>query len=145
MKDSKTGFTLIELVIVVSIIAVLSGVSLFALSGARESGRDARRRSDLSQIASGLELYKADFNYYPDSITAGGSLSGGGNTYIQVIPSDPTGSAYAYTPAPFSCSGNCMRFCVWATLEETTTTPTYCNATNCGSVPGGFNYCVTNP
>lgn len=147
ISNTNIGFTLIELVIVVSIIAIISGISLFALSSARESGRDARRKADLEEIASGLEMYKADLDYYPQSIAFGGTLSGGGNTYIQVIPNDPD-TSYAYTVGPGGCNnspGNlCVRFCLWAALEDAAATlPSYC--TSCDSTPAGYNYCVNNP
>ena len=76
MKKIYKAFTLIELLVVISIIGILIAISIFGLSGARESARDARRKSDLELIRSGLELYKADCNTYPGSITFGNSLIG---------------------------------------------------------------------
>jgi len=103
----KNGFTLIELLVVISIIAVLAGLSLFALQGARESARDARRKADLEQIRSAIELYKADCGDYPASLPAvGSSLVGDGspsacsasNTYIAAVPGDIIpGRAYLYS------------------------------------------------
>lgn len=100
-KENSKGFTLIELIIVMVTIAILSGLSLFALQGARRQGRDARRRSDLESVRSALELYKADCNLYPASLPAVGSAlsatcTGSSNTYIQSIPGDPTSSANYY-------------------------------------------------
>lgn len=92
------AFTLIELLVVISIIGILVAVSIFGLSGARESSRDARRKSDLELVRSGLELYKADCNAYPASLpVAGTALNGTGtpstcavaNTYISAMPTDP--------------------------------------------------------
>ena len=91
----KTGFTLIELLVVISIIGILMAISLFGLQGARESSRDARRKSDLEMIRSGLEIYKSDCDIYP--ATLGTSLVGSGsptscsiaNTYISSVPLDP--------------------------------------------------------
>jgi general secretion pathway protein G len=100
------GFTLIELLVVISIIGVLAAVSIFGLSGARESARDARRKSDLELIKSGLELYRADCNVYPSSITFDGNwdLIGTGtptscaiaNTYITDVPTDPIPASRSY-------------------------------------------------
>ena len=73
IQYTQNGFTLIELLVVISIIGILVGVSIFGLSGARESARDARRKSDLELIKSGLELYRADCNRYPASLPAAGS------------------------------------------------------------------------
>lgn len=46
----KYGYTLIEILIVVSIIAVLAAVVLLAVLPARNTARDARRKADVSQI-----------------------------------------------------------------------------------------------
>ena len=100
-----SAFTLIELLIVIAIIGVIMAISLFGLAGARESARDGRRKSDLEQIRSALELYRADCGVYPASITFGSALRGAnasGNTclnsfvYIQVVPVDPGSGTYRY-------------------------------------------------
>src|SRR5689334_22004949 len=64
-SHKNSGFTLIELLVVISIIAILVGLSIFGLQGARESSRDAKRKADLEQIRSGIEIYRADCNTYP--------------------------------------------------------------------------------
>ena len=69
MKDShkktiQIGFTLIELLVVIAIIGLLSSVVLASLSGARESARDARRKQDLRQLQTALELYYNDHGRY---------------------------------------------------------------------------------
>lgn len=46
----KKGFTLIEILIVIAIIAILSAIILPSLLGARDSARDARRKSELVHI-----------------------------------------------------------------------------------------------
>ncbi|KKR78567.1 MAG: hypothetical protein UU22_C0019G0004 [Parcubacteria group bacterium GW2011_GWA2_40_8] len=51
------GFTLIELLVVIAIIAVLAAVVLVALGNARTRARDARRVSDLNNVALALEVY----------------------------------------------------------------------------------------
>jgi prepilin-type N-terminal cleavage/methylation domain-containing protein len=149
---TKNGFTLIELLVAISIIAILSSISIFALNDARKSGRDAKRKADIAQIASGFELYKADCNYYPNSLpTAGNPLTGGGcnsNTYIEAIPADPdTANKYGYVPLPPGCTGTstCTKFQLWTALENTpASTPSYC--TDIGACGGdACNFCITNP
>ncbi len=60
MQQTKKGFTLIELLVVIAIIGILSAIGLVSLNGARERARDAKRKSDLSQISTGLALYYDD-------------------------------------------------------------------------------------
>ena len=75
IKNNKTGFTLIEVLVVVSIIGLLSSVILVGLGGFRTRGRDAKRLADLKQTQNALELYFSKCNSYP-----GGPSSGTGCT-----------------------------------------------------------------
>ncbi len=61
------GFTLIELLVVISIIGLLSSVVFASLSTARAKSRDARRKSDITQISKALELYYDKYGGYPTS------------------------------------------------------------------------------
>lgn len=150
MKSQK-AFTLIELLVVISIIAVLAGVSIFGLSGTRESSRDARRKSDLELVRSGLELYKADCNNYPPtaSVVLNGTanLNGDGtpascavgNNYISGIPDDPiVGRDYKYIS-----TGTTYILCAYL---ENAPSPAMPGVGACGScTAGACNYIVTNP
>ncbi len=55
IREGRRGFTLIEILTVIAIIAMLAGVVMVATSGARKKARDARRKSDLSQIGRMLQ------------------------------------------------------------------------------------------
>ena len=59
------GFTLVELIIVVGIIALLTSLSLVGLTIARRNAQKVRVRSDLSLIATALEAYRDQFHDYP--------------------------------------------------------------------------------
>jgi prepilin-type N-terminal cleavage/methylation domain-containing protein len=73
----RKGFTLIEILIVVAIIAILASVVLVGLGPTQEAGRDARRVSDLHEDQNGLELFYNACGFYPGSITAAGVCTGG--------------------------------------------------------------------
>jgi prepilin-type N-terminal cleavage/methylation domain-containing protein len=66
-KTDKKGFTLVELLVVMAIIAVMSSVVLAALSNARERSRDAKRIADFRQIKNALELFYDQTGQYPQS------------------------------------------------------------------------------
>jgi type II secretion system protein G len=124
------GFTLIELLVVIFIIGILIALSVFGLQGARKSARDAQRKTDLEEIRSGLEIYKADCGVYPPDLDWGASLTGTeascsptGSTYITEIPVDPT-------PAVSSYSYN---------------RPTLTTYTLCATLEQGSSHCVQNP
>lgn len=66
----RKGFTLIELVVVISIIAILSTIALFGFSKAQASGRDASRGATMNSFRSALERFYSDNQYYPKTQTA---------------------------------------------------------------------------
>lgn len=63
----RKGFTLIEILIVVAIIAILASIVIVGLGPAQQSGRDARRVTDLQSIQNGLELYYQQCGFYPSN------------------------------------------------------------------------------
>jgi prepilin-type N-terminal cleavage/methylation domain-containing protein len=64
---SRRAFTLLELLVVISIIAVLSGLLIPAIALVRQMVRDAKCGNNLQQIASALESYKSEnSDQFPD-------------------------------------------------------------------------------
>lgn len=59
------GFTIVELLIVIVVIAILAAISIVAFNGVQERGRDSRRVADMNSIAKALEVYKAQMGRYP--------------------------------------------------------------------------------
>ncbi|HEY4501953.1 MAG TPA: prepilin-type N-terminal cleavage/methylation domain-containing protein [Candidatus Paceibacterota bacterium] len=59
-KKFTQGFTLIELLVVIAIIGILASIVLVSLNGARGKGRDAKRISELQQIARVVAIADAD-------------------------------------------------------------------------------------
>ena len=53
---SNYGFTLVELLVVISIIAILAGIVFSAVGGTRVKALDARRKAEISQIGQFLKL-----------------------------------------------------------------------------------------
>ena len=138
MKIKNKGFTLVELVVVIAIVGILAGLTLTASMSSRKVARDGKRKADLEQIRSALEIYRSDCKTYPASITFGSALMGCGNTYMDKIPNDPL-SGYTYSYLGFS---NSYVLCSYLETDKTIdySAGGACG-TNCG---GGCYYKVTN-
>lgn len=97
----RSGFTLIEFLIVVSIIAILSVGGLFAIGSKIKSARDSQRRIDIYEIRIGLEQYLIDHNHYPLSLTFRDQplvSDDGQKIYLTRVHQDPLGrDPYLYT------------------------------------------------
>ncbi|MFA5184462.1 MAG: type II secretion system protein [Patescibacteria group bacterium] len=61
----NTGFTLVELIVVIAIIGLLSSLSIVGLNSAREKAKITRRLADMKQIQTALEVYYDIYGYYP--------------------------------------------------------------------------------
>lgn len=84
-KTKNHGFTLVELLVVISIIAILAVVGITVFSGVQKSARDAKRKADINAIANALEVNKDPVNGYK---TIQGTWFTSNN-----IPFDPKSSA----------------------------------------------------
>ena len=62
---SKTGFTLIEVVVVIGIIGILTVIIFPSINNVRAKNRDAERISDIATVQLGLSLYYTENGHYP--------------------------------------------------------------------------------
>lgn len=95
-RKNNQGFTLVELLVVLVILAVLGGIILTLLNPKKyiDQAKDAKRTHDLVQIQSALDTYYNDHNCYPVSLDA---LNSGQTIYMKDIPKDPdTFASYPY-------------------------------------------------
>lgn len=94
-KKSFLGFTLIELMVAIAIIAILATVGMVVYSTAQKSGRISKRVQDLNALKTSLELYKIAVGNYPPAATAGTfaciatPLAGLVPSYMPALPADP--------------------------------------------------------
>jgi len=63
----KTGFSLVELLTVMSIIVILMGLLLPALTQVRRYSKVVLQKNQFRDIGNGLEMFGIDFDGYPDS------------------------------------------------------------------------------
>ncbi len=72
-RASRSGFTLIELMMVVAIVAVLAGIMIAVISGTRHTANRKRAAVEIGAIALALDRYKVEFGEYP--AVSGGSTN----------------------------------------------------------------------
>jgi len=65
MYNKKPAFTLVELIVVITILVILWTIGYLSLLGYQVSSRDAVRQSDLNNIARVVELYDLQNERYP--------------------------------------------------------------------------------
>lgn len=63
----KSGFTIVELLIVIVVIGILAAITIVAYNGVQQRARDTQRISDIKTIQKGLMAYKALNSVYPAS------------------------------------------------------------------------------
>lgn len=102
-KLRRAGFTIVELLIVIVIIAILAAITMVSYNGIQQRARDSSRSSGAETIQKALALYYVDNSSYPDAC-------GGYNVgctidklspsltpkYISVIPSDSASKIIQY-------------------------------------------------
>jgi len=100
----KRGFTILELLVVVAIIAVLLSATAIVMSSSRAKSRDATRMAELRQIQNALNLYFTANNAFPvfateTTITGDDafSLALENAGTIDEVPTDPNHPATPYT------------------------------------------------
>lgn len=129
----SSGFTLFELLVTISIIGILLAIGVVSFTTAQRSGRDARRRADLTALRNALEEYKASSQLYPANCTDSTLIS---SVLPEGYPVDPqTGELY-------TSSCNTTQYCICAQLERTGSGNA--NASNCTDYTAGDYYCVQN-
>ena len=80
-RRGQAGFTLVELLVVISIIGLLAGIMVPTITKAMEAGKKAKAKGELTAVIAALKAYKQEYGQWP---TASGDRSedewfGGGN------------------------------------------------------------------
>lgn len=93
------GFTIVELLIVIVVIGILAAITIVAYNGVQNRARETNLKSDLTNVAKQIEVYRADGDYPANdtqlqSISAKFSFSPVGTNVISCI--NPTGSTAGF-------------------------------------------------
>jgi prepilin-type N-terminal cleavage/methylation domain-containing protein len=164
---SRKGFTLIEVMFVIAIMAILSSFILAAVSQIQKNSRDFKRKSDLAAVAGALQRFYNENGHYPSSssgkiqvdtnscanVGAGITLDWGtdnfhclvvvnGNTfdrsYLKVLPEDPFPSRSPYC---YQSSSPYLNYTLAAKLENTSDKDLEGSVFTCNGT-SGYNYKV---
>lgn len=126
IKKKNSGFTLVELLIVVAIITIIAGFIVTAVFNARSESRDQSRQTDLQQFKLGIKLYKETYGEYPDYpdgaiLGVGGTIDNDLEPFVEV-KSDPlsegdSGDYNYWYFSDFTCGGNNRNVLTAETVE----------------------------
>lgn len=115
-KKNRSGFTIVELLIVIVVIGILAAIVIVAYTGIQGRARDTQRVDDLKTIAKALEVYKINNGAYPNPVSTPNASSwevstNGSNVAtnflsalvspngVSKIPVDPTNTGTALNPS----------------------------------------------
>lgn len=101
------GFTMIELIVVIAIIAILSTLAVQQFAGRTDKAMQTKLKHDIQTIDSALETYRIDNHNYPSTdqgLEALVSMPGGepepsnyaAEGYMKKLPKDPWNQPYLY-------------------------------------------------
>lgn len=122
----KLGFTLLELLLTIAVAGIIATIGLATFPGILAKSRDGRRKSDLKLIASALEQFYSDQNYYPSN-TTGVAVSFTSTAadpwitdllaeYTKSIAKDPRNSGDFYFS--YNAPAGHQSYVLWANLER---------------------------
>lgn len=115
----ERGFTLLEMMVVVAIIAILASILIPNFSRARAEAQTAACIGNMKTIATALELYYSDNQSYPSVSRTDIDPSLIANTlgnYLSQAPQDPAagrGSYYMLTSEAASANGGVAGYTIW--------------------------------
>jgi general secretion pathway protein G len=96
----KRAFTLVEMLLVITIIGILAALVVPKMMGRSEQARQAAARADISSIKTALDAFEVDNGYYPkslaDLIQQPRDAKNWHGPYLDKIPQDPWGNNYEY-------------------------------------------------
>lgn len=103
-KNKMLGFTLIEILLVVAIIAALAAMVVPRLTGRSEKAKAATAKADIrANIATAIKMYEIDMGSFPTTEQGLGALAvapsdaaAWSGPYIERKPTDPWGHPYQY-------------------------------------------------
>lgn len=141
MKKKQKGFSLLELLVVISIMGILIALGTVAFITVQKKGRDSRRRADVKAMQDAFEQYRAENTGYEACSTMAAYSDGSGAIMPGGLPADPKNSgSYVYNTGT-GCDAT--GYCVCAYLESSNGNASAPTTATCDFTSGSY-YCLTN-
>jgi len=128
----KQGFTLIEILVVLAIIALLISVIVVSTGPQREKAKDAKRQTDIREIMNVMGMCYSDDGQYPDitvdasSIVTNTSIASSVKTYLSPFPKDSDGANYYGKANAVTPPATRQQYCIYAVLGAISPTTYFC-------------------
>lgn len=97
LKKNRSGFSMIELLVVTTIIIVLTTIGLVSYQSTGVNARNGKRKADLETVRQALVLYRVEQGTYPVGTSFTSMVSEVSDYLSAVELSDPVGSPYVYS------------------------------------------------
>jgi general secretion pathway protein G len=101
IRNYPRAFTLVEMLLVITIIGILAALVIPKMVGRSEQARQAAAHADLSSIKTALDAFEVDNGYYPkslqDLVQQPSNAKNWHGPYLDSLPQDPWQNPYVYT------------------------------------------------
>ena len=101
LRTRRRAFTLVEMLLVITIIGILAALVVPKMVGRSEQARQAAAHADISSIKTALDAFEVDNGYYPKSLQdlfqQPSNAKNWHGPYLDNVPQDPWGNPYVYT------------------------------------------------
>ena len=124
MDKKRNGFTLIEILVVATIIGLLAAIGITSYTQFNIQARNTRRKADAENVRGALEMYKSNVGNYPSLLD---NLTTPPNQYLKSLPTDPKGTTVNnWSSSVYGCTGSpCTTYTITVNLEPVATGNTY--------------------
>ncbi|MCL4397481.1 type II secretion system GspH family protein [Patescibacteria group bacterium] len=122
-NKSKKGFTLVELMIVITVIAILATIAVVSFTRVQKQARDTKRKAEVKSLQTALQAYYTEHQAYPISTTAittedvNTVLTGLSPDYMSSLPIAPLGSTGNYQKYTYITTDDGFRYAICVDLE----------------------------
>lgn len=145
MKKHQSGFSLLELIVAMAVIAIVAAALWGNFFTSLAKGRDSRRKQDLELVSRALELYYADFRAYPTGMPSWGTIFSNPNNasviYMQKLPNDPS---YPNANYCYSSDAAGSYYKLYANLENLQDPRAFSVTVLCGTIYYNYGISSTN-